>query len=76
VPTWQHVPASEEHLLAHTHHAPLYGWPGKTRLGTIKVGDDDEHPGWARDMQILMGNHISGFKNNRPVNQTKIFSFH
>jgi len=67
---------SEEHLLARAHHAPLYRRPGKTRLDAIEVGDDDVHPGGARDMQILIGNHISGLKNNRPVNQAKILFLH
>jgi hypothetical protein len=58
------VPASEERLLAHAHHALLYGRLGKTRLGEIEVEDDDEHPEHACDMQILTKNHRSGFKNN------------
>jgi hypothetical protein len=40
------------------------------------MGDDDEHPGGTCDMQILMGNHRSGFKNNLPVNLAKILSVH
>jgi hypothetical protein len=69
------VPTSEERLLACAHHAPLYGRPEKTRLGEIEVGDDDEHPEQARDIQILTGNHRSGLKNNWHVNQAKILSF-
>lgn len=72
----QHAPASEEHLLARAHHAPLYRRPEKTRLGAIEVWDDDVHPRGARDMQILIGNHRSGLKNNQPVNQAKVLSLH
>jgi hypothetical protein len=72
----QYTPGSDERLLARAHHAPLYGRSRKTRLGVIEMGDDDEHPGGTCDMQILMGNHRSGFKNNLPVNLAKILSVH
>jgi hypothetical protein len=58
----QNAPAREEHLPVREHHALVYGESGKTRLVAAEVEEDDEHPGWARDMQRMMGNHRSSFK--------------
>jgi hypothetical protein len=58
----QHAPAREEHLLVRAHHALVYGQSGKTRLVAAEAEDDDEHPGRARDMHRMMGNHRSSFK--------------
>jgi hypothetical protein len=58
----QHTPAMKEHLLVRAHHALVYGHSGKTRLVAVESEDGDEHPGGARDMHRMMGNHRSSFK--------------
>jgi hypothetical protein len=62
-----HAPVREEHLLAHEHHVPVYGQPGKTRLVATEDDEDDKHPVGARDMQRLTENHRFNFKKQPEI---------